>query len=277
MNRLKMKVAIIDMNNGMANQGMRGIREILSLYQQENDVEFTIDTFDLRQKEEIPGLEYNIYFSSGGPGSPYDGNGARWEQLFFDFLEELQQFNAANEQDKKFLFLICHSFQLACLKFGLGHVTERKSNAFGIFPINLTEAGVQDSIFNALTDPFFSVDSRDWQVVEPDEAGFIAFGAKILAIEKEREHVDLERCIMAIRFSKEIVGTQFHPEADPEGMTMHLLREEKKASIIANHGEEKYLDMLDSLEDPARIRFTQRILIPNFLNEAVHSQQEAII
>jgi GMP synthase-like glutamine amidotransferase len=272
-----MKVAIIDMNNGMANQGMRGIREILSLYQQENDVEFTIDTFDLRQKEEIPGLEYNIYFSSGGPGSPYDGNGARWEQLFFDFLEELQQFNAANEQDKKYLFLICHSFQLACLKFGLGHVTERKSNAFGIFPINLTEAGVQDSIFSALTDPFFSVDSRDWQVVEPDEAGFIAFGAKILAIEKEREHVDLERCIMAIRFSKEIVGTQFHPEADPEGMTMHLLREEKKASIIANHGEEKYLDMLDSLEDPARIRFTQRILIPNFLNEAVHSQQEAII
>lgn len=274
---MKMKVAIIDMNNGVANQGMRGIREILSLYQRENDVEFTIDTFDLRQKEEIPGLEYNIYFSSGGPGSPYDGNGERWEQLFFNFLGEVQQFNAENEQDKKYLFLICHSFQLACLKFGLGHVTERKSNAFGIFPINLTEEGVQDSIFGSLTDPFFSVDSRDWQVVEPDEEQFIAFGAKVLAIEKERDHVDLERCMMAIRFSKEIIGTQFHPEADPEGMTMHLLREEKKASIIANHGEEKYLDMLNSLEDPARIRFTQRIIIPNFLNEAVHSSQEAII
>ncbi len=274
---MKMKVAIIDMNNGVANQGMRGMREILSLYQRENDVEFTIDTFDLRQKEEIPGLEYNIYFSSGGPGSPYDGNGERWEQLFFDFLGEVQQFNAENEQDKKYLFLICHSFQLACLKFGLGHVTERKSNAFGIFPINLTEEGVQDSIFGSLTDPFFSVDSRDWQVVEPDEQQFIDFGAKVLAIEKERDHVDLERCMMAIRFSKEIIGTQFHPEADPEGMTMHLLREEKKASIIANHGEEKYLDMLNSLEDPARIRFTQRIIIPNFLNEAVHSLQEAII
>jgi GMP synthase-like glutamine amidotransferase len=274
---MKMKVAIIDMNNGAANQGMRGIREILSLYQQENDVEFTIDTFDLRQKEEIPGLEYNIYFSSGGPGSPYDGNGEHWERLFFDFLEELRTFNLESEQDKKYLFLICHSFQLACLKFGLGHVTERKSNAFGIFPINLTEEGVQDSIFGSLTDPFFSVDSRDWQVIEPDEAEFSAFGAKVLAIEKEREHVDLERCMMAIRFSKEIIGTQFHPEADPEGMTMHLQREEKKNSIIANHGEEKYLDMLNSLEDPARIRFTQRIIIPNFLNEAVHSLQEAII
>lgn len=274
---MKMKVAIIDMNNGVANQGMRGIREILSLYQQENGIEFTVDTFDLRQKEEIPGLEYNIYFSSGGPGSPYDGDGARWEQLFFDFLEEIQNFNAENEQEKKYLFLICHSFQLACLKFGLGHVTARKSNAFGIFPINLTEEGVQDSMFSSLTDPFFSVDSRDWQVVEPDEAAFNAFGAQVLAIEKERDHVDLERCMMAIRFSKEIIGTQFHPEADPEGMTMHLLREEKKTSIISNHGEEKYLDMLNSLEDPARIRFTQRIIIPNFLNEAVHSLQEALI
>jgi GMP synthase-like glutamine amidotransferase len=277
MSRMKMKVAIIDMNNGQANQGMRGIQEILSLYQQQNDVDFTLDIFDIRQKEEIPGLEYNIYFSTGGPGSPFDGAGERWENLFFDFLERLKAYNEENEQDKKYLFLICHSFQLACIKFGLGHVSQRKSNAFGIFPINLTEAGEQDSIFGDLTNPFFSVDSRDWQVVKPDAAAFEAFGAKILALEKERENVDLERCMMAIRFTNEIVGTQFHPEADPVGMKMYLLKDEKKSSIIENHGEEKYQDMLESLDDPARIRFTQRIILPNFLNEAVHSQQEAIL
>src|SRR5690606_2323055 len=99
-----------------------------------------------------------------------------------------------------------------------GHVTERKSNAFGIFPINLTEAGEQEPYFKGLKDPFYSVDSRDWQVIEPDEATFEQFGAKILALEKERPNVDLERCIMAIRFSDEIIGTQFHPEADPTGM-----------------------------------------------------------
>jgi len=272
-----MKVAIIDMNNGAANQGMRGIQEILSLYQQHNDVNFTIDIFDLRQKEEIPGLDYNIYFSSGGPGSPFDGAGARWENLFFDFLEQVKNFNEENEQEKKFLFLICHSFQLACIKFRLGHVTERMSNAFGIFPISLTEAGEQDSVFGDLTNPFFSVDSRDWQVIEPDAEAFEAFGAKILALEKERAHVPLERCIMAIRFTNEIVGTQFHPEADPVGMKMYLLKDEKKHSIIENHGEEKYTDMLESLDDPARIRFTQSVIVPNFLNEAVHALQEAIV
>ena len=277
MSRIKMKVAIIDMNNGAANQGMRGIQEILSLYQQDHDVDFTIDIFDLRQKEEIPGLDYNIYFSTGGPGSPFDGEGRRWENLFFDFLEQVKTFNEENDQEKKYLFLICHSFQLACIKFGLGHVTERMSNAFGIFPINLTEAGEQDSIFGDLTNPFFSVDSRDWQVIEPDAAAFEAFGAKILALEKEREHVPLERCMMAIRFSNEIVGTQFHPEADPVGMKMYLLKDEKKNSIIGNHGEEKYTDMLESLDDPARIRFTQSVILPNFLDEAVQSLQEAIV
>lgn len=277
MSRLKMKVAIIDMNNGHANQGMRGIQEILSLYQKNNDVAFTVDIFDVRQKEEIPGLEYNIYFSTGGPGSPFDGEGERWENLFFNLLENLKTYNEQNEQEKKYLFLICHSFQLACIKFGLGHVTQRKSNAFGIFPINLTDAGEQDSMFSNLTNPFFSVDSRDWQVIEPNAEAFSAFGAKILALEKEREYVDLERCVMAIRFTNEIIGTQFHPEADPVGMKMYLLKDEKKSSIVENHGEDKYQDMLESLDHPERIRFTQRILIPNFLNEAVNAQQEAII
>jgi GMP synthase-like glutamine amidotransferase len=277
MSRKQMRVAIIDMNNGAANQGMRGIREILSLYQQEHDVDFTTDIFDLRQKEEIPGLDYNIYFSTGGPGSPFDGATERWEKLFFDFLDQIKQHNLKEEQDRKYLFLICHSFQLACVKFGLGNVTQRKSNAFGIFPINLTEEGEKDSIFEDLTNPFFSVDSRDWQVIEPDLMAFDAFGAKILALEKERENVALERCLMAIRFTKEIIGTQFHPEADPVGMKMYLLTDEKKESIIKNHGQDKYDDMLESLDCPARIRFTQRIILPNFLNEAIHSQQEAIL
>jgi hypothetical protein len=48
----------------------------------------------------------------------------------------------------------------------LGNVTERRSNAFGIFPITLTEDGEKDEIFDGITNPFFSVDSRNWQVIE---------------------------------------------------------------------------------------------------------------
>jgi GMP synthase-like glutamine amidotransferase len=267
------KVAVIDMNNGNPNQGMRGIQEILQRYR-ESGIDLTYDIFEIREKNEVPDLGFDIYISSGGPGSPFDGENEKWEQDFFSLLDKIENYNASSEQ-KKHVFLICHSFQLACRKYRLGKVTKRKSNAFGIFPVNLTTEGKLETVFEGLTDPFYTVDSRDWQVVEPREEDFIAKGAKILAIEKERPHVDLERCIMAIRFSEQIIGTQFHPEADPVGMKMYLLQDEKRTAIIDNHGEDKYHDMLNSLDDPARISLTQSVVLPNFLNQAISTLQEA--
>lgn len=273
MSEKKIKVAVIDMNNGFPNQGMRGIQELLQSYREQSQLNITYDLFDLRQKGEIPDLTYHIYISSGGPGSPFDGEGEKWEHDFFFLLDEIEGFNAKND-NKKHVFLICHSFQLACRKYGLGTVTKRKSNAFGIFPINLTPSGEEEIVFDGLPDPFYSVDSRDWQVIQPNEEDFEQKGAKILAIEKERPHVALERCLMAIRFSDQIIGTQFHPEADPIGMKMYLLQEEKKAAIIENHGDDKYFDMLNSLDDPGRITLTQSVILPNFLNQAIHALQE---
>jgi len=275
MDKSSLKVAVIDMNNGAPNQGMRGIQEILSRFRNENNIDLSFDIFDLRQKGEIPGIEYDAYISSGGPGSPVESKGEKWENDFFNLLDQIEAFNAKNDEQKKYAFLICHSFQLACRKYALGNVTQRRSNAFGIFPITLTVDGENDEIFDGITNPFFSVDSRDWQVIEPDFDAFKAKGAKLLAIEKERKHVNLERCMMSIRFSEEIIGTQFHPEADPVGMKMYLLQEEKKKVIIDTHGEEKYFDMLHSLEDPARIVLTQSVILPNFLHKAIGNLQEA--
>lgn len=272
-NKRKIKVAVIDMNNGFPNQGMRGIQELLQTYHENKELNFTFDLFDLRKKGEIPDLSFDIFISSGGPGSPFDGEEEKWENDFFTLLDKIDNFNAENTH-KKHAFLICHSFQLACRKYKLGTVTQRKSNAFGIFPISLTTDGEQEPLFMGLPNPFYSVDSRDWQVVHPIETDFEEKGAKILAIEKERPHVDLERCIMAIRFSDQIIGTQFHPEADPIGMKMYLMLEEKKTAIIKNHGEDKYLDMLNSLDDPNRITLTQSIILPNFLNQAINSLQK---
>eukprot|EP01012_Entosiphon_sulcatum_P066941 TRINITY_DN96394_c0_g1_i1.p1 TRINITY_DN96394_c0_g1~~TRINITY_DN96394_c0_g1_i1.p1 ORF type:complete len:276 (+),score=42.45 TRINITY_DN96394_c0_g1_i1:486-1313(+) len=274
MDKRGLKVAVIDMNNGAPNQGMRGIQEILSRFKNENNIGLTFDIFDLRQKGEIPDIGYDAYISSGGPGSPIESKGEKWENDFFNLLDQIEAFNQKNEDRKKYAFLICHSFQLACRKYELGNVTERRSNAFGIFPITLTEDGEKDEIFNGITNPFFSVDSRDWQVIEPDFEAFERKGAKLLAIEKERKHVDLERCMMSIRFSDEIIGTQFHPEADPVGMKMYLLQEEKKKAIVDMHGKQKYLDMLNSLDDPARIVLTQSIILPNFLQKAIGNLQE---
>ncbi|RAJ27082.1 type 1 glutamine amidotransferase [Pedobacter cryoconitis] len=270
----EIKVAVIDMNNGFPNQGLRGILNIVSTYKEDHALNLSIQVFDLRVKDEIPGTEFDIYISSGGPGSPYEGEGQEWESSFFKLLDDLEAYNQSHE-DKKYAFLICHSFQMACRKYNLGLVTERKSNAFGIFPVTLTEQGENDIIYAGLTNPFYAIDSRDWQVVDAEDETFNKTGAEVLALEKERPHVDLERCVMSIRFSKEFVGTQFHPEADPEGMRLYLLEEEKKNTIIAAHGEEKYLDMLESLDNPDRILLTQKTILPNFLTEAIQSLKEA--
>ncbi len=268
------KIAIIDMNMGFPNQGMRGIQEILHQYKIDNDLHLSIDIFDIRQKGEVPDLSYNIYISSGGPGNPYDGEGQQWESDFFNLLDQIDNFNMVSDE-KKYAFLICHSFQLGCRKYQLGEVTQRKSNAFGIFPISLTTEGENERVFNGLNNPFYSVDSRDWQAIQPNDAAFEKTGAKLLAIEKDRPHVDLERCMMAIRFSPYVIGTQFHPEADPVGMKIYLLQEEKKEAIIKNHGEDKYYDMLNSLENPDRIMLTKSVILPNFLDEAINALQFA--
>jgi GMP synthase-like glutamine amidotransferase len=267
-------VAVIDMNKGAANQGMRGIQEILLRYQADTGIEFSYDIFDIRVTGDCPGLDYDVYISSGGPGSPYDGEGEQWERDFFSLLGSLAEYNLRNEI-KKHVFLICHSFQLACRRFNVGNVIKRRSPAFGIFPVSLTDEGVDDVIFNGLPNPFYTVDSREWQVVNPQDVLFSNENASVLALEKERPHVDLERCVMAVRFTKEIVGTQFHPEADPSGMKMYLLQEDKKKVVIDNHGKLKYKDMLQSLDDPDKLRLTQSMVLPNFLNEALNAFQEA--
>jgi hypothetical protein len=94
-------------------------------------------------------------------------------------------------------------------------------------------------------------------------------GARVLAIEKERPHVPLERAIMAVRFSEYMIGTQFHPEADAVGMSMYLQREDRKATVVAEYGEEKWRSMIEQLDDPDKIRWTYSHVIPNFLDYAL--------
>jgi hypothetical protein len=94
-------------------------------------------------------------------------------------------------------------------------------------------------------------------------------GAKILCIEKERPHVPYERAIMAMRFNDYFIGTQFHPEADPVGMSMYLQTEEKKKTVVENHGNEKWESMVMQLNDPDKISWTYSHILPNFLNIAV--------
>jgi homoserine O-succinyltransferase/O-acetyltransferase len=272
----KIRVAILDMYEGAANQGMRCIREILNQYADFNNLEIEKHEFDVRQKLETPGLDFDLYISSGGPGSPLESEGSDWEKAYFNWLESVEEYNASFlNQQKKHVFFICHSFQLACRHYGVGEVIKRRSTSFGVFPVHMLDEGMSEPVFEGLKNPFYAVDSRDYQVIHPRHEVIRAMGGKILAIEKERPHVPLPRAIMAMRFNDYFIGTQFHPEADAIGMTLHLQTEEKKKTVIENHGEAKWQSMIEHLNDPDKILWTYSHIIPNFLNQAIGIGVEA--
>jgi GMP synthase-like glutamine amidotransferase len=264
------RIAILDLYEGQANQGMRCIREILTQWAESNDLTIVYDEFEVRLTLLVPDTSYDIYISSGGPGSPLESEHSEWENKYFDWLQSIEKWNNSTDSfPKKQVFFICHSFQLACRYYGVGTVCKRKSTAFGVFPIHMLPDGKQEPVFEGLRDPFYSVDSRDYQVIEPNHARLKEMGGKLLAIEKNRPHVPYERAVMAIRFNDHFLGTQFHPEADATGMSMYLQREDKKQTVIENHGEPKWKSMVEQLQDPEKIMWTYQHVLPNFLNLAM--------
>ena len=263
----KIKLALLDMNNNHANQGMKNIREISQQFKETSAENVEITVFDVRYKNEMPNVEeFDIFISSGGPGNPHR-EGYEWEQKFADFLDEVWEHNKNSEQ-KKFLFLICHSFQLASIHWKLGNICKRKSYSFGVMPIHKTYQGENDFLLKNLPEPFYAVDSRAYQFIEPDHKKLDEMGMKIVGLEKVRPHIHLERAVMAIRFSEEIFGTQFHPEANPEGMIKNLKDDKNKNAMIENYGMEKYLETLDRMNDPDKIFLTQAQILPRFLQNA---------
>ena len=271
-------IAILDLYEGFVNQGMRGLREIIREFGEKNEINIRLQEFDVRLKNELPGTDFDAYISSGGPGSPVESEGLEWDTKYFEWLKQMESWNndPSNTQ-KKYIYLICHSFQLTCRYHQVGEINKRHSTSFGIFPMHLTQAGKREPVFEGLMDPFFAVDSRDYQVVHPDHDKLEELGAEILCIEKERAHVPYERAIMGIRFSDYIIGSQFHPEADAIGMSLYLQQEDKKKNVIDNHGLAKWERMIDRLNDPDKIAWTQSHVIPNFLKIALKSMQPAMV
>lgn len=266
------RLAILDLYDGEPNQGMRCIKEIVGRF--EGELEWEI--FDVRGKAEVPDMSFDLYISSGGPGSPLDGDG-HWDRKYFNWLRDLWQWNRDLYRPRKFGFFICHSFQMATQFFGLAQVTERRSMSFGTFPVHLNRAGMKEQLFQGLPNPFYAADFRHWQVVQPNRKKMRELGATILAIEKERPHVPLERAIMAIRYSPELLGVQFHPEADPDGMLDHFQHPERRDVIVDEHGREKYQDMIDHLNDVDKIPLTHDIILPSFIRRALQTADTLMV
>lgn len=273
-----LRIAILDLYEGQANQGMRCIRQIISEWSEFHGIESEYKEFDVRLKNEVPDLNFDVYISSGGPGSPLESEGSEWEKAYFGWLNNVEEWNANPENcNKKHVFFICHSFQLVCRHYAIGNISKRNKTSFGVYPVHVTLEGQMDHTFRGLPDPFYVVDSRDYQVTSPDFEKLNMRGSQILCIEKYRPHVPFEQALMGIRFNDYMVGTQFHPEADAMGMSMYLQREDKKQTVIENYGEEKWQSMVEQLNDPDKIMWTYSHILPNFLSEAVKQTKPSLV
>ena len=86
---------------------------------------------------------------------------------------------------------------MVCRHYNIAEITKRKSTSFGVFPVHVLLEGQRDPVFSGLNDPFYVVDSRDWQAIQPNFDNLNRMGAHVLAVEKYRPHVPYEQALMA--------------------------------------------------------------------------------
>jgi homoserine O-succinyltransferase len=97
-----LRAALLDMYNGETNRGIPMLRTMLARYA--NVLRF--DHFDVRAKNEVPDLSYDVYIFSGGPGDPLLNDGP-WYDRYFALIESLWRWNrngTTSSEQKKVLF-----------------------------------------------------------------------------------------------------------------------------------------------------------------------------
>jgi GMP synthase-like glutamine amidotransferase len=253
------QIAILDMYDGSPNIGMQCIKNIIMEWQQSNKVSAEVVVFNTRGNGEIPAPHFDLYIATGGPGSPLDTVQDAWDIQYTQWLDHMLAIN-------KPVFLICHSFQIACRHFNLGTVCLRKSKQVGILPVHTL---IHDELFNGLQETFYALESRSYQIIAPNDTKLKEMNAQIMALEKMRPQVPLERAIMAIRFTENMYGVQFHPEAALSDLIVYFNESTTKQSIMDEFGIEKWQRIVDHLDADSPIQTTYAHLIPNFLDKAL--------
>lgn len=250
-------IAILDLYDGSANVGMNCIVDIIEDWSKKQSLTIITTVFDVRVKTELPDDGFDLYISSGGPGSPIDTQADSWDIAYCKWLDQMLA-------QKKPVLLICHSFQIACRHFDIGKVGLRKSKQLGILPIHPTAS---NAIFEQLPDPFFALESRLYQITAPNDEKIERMGATIIALEKIRPQLPYERALMAVAFSDTMIGVQFHPEATKERLSTYFNTAAIKTAVFEDFSEDKWDQIILSLEDDSKIKHTCSHFIPNFLNQ----------
>ena len=264
-----LRVCIVDMNDGHVNQAMRCLRGIVSRFfrhVQTFNPDLPCELVEVSPRDtdhEIP-RDADLYLSSGGPGSPYDGDDRKWSADYSRFVDWVAESNVDPGPDSKGLFAICYSFEMVVRHFRLAEVAPRAERKFGVMPVYMTNEGQQHPLLKAFGDRLFAFEHRNWEAVDLDEKALAALGGKLLARES-RDGVSKGRAILGLDVVPGIEAVQFHPEADRPGVMNWVARPDQAAAFKAVYGEVTYRAMLRTLDDPRRLARTYALLIPGWM------------
>lgn len=268
-----LRICLVDMNNGVANQATRCFRRIVDALKvraraANPGLEIIFKHVQPRNLGELPDQEVDIVLSSGGPGSPYDGWDDPWCTGYREFLDSAVERNLASPQASPKVFVVCHSFELSCNHFKVATMRRRPDGTkFGVMPVYITEAGQSATFLKPFGDRLFSFEHRDWEAVDLDEARLQSLGGRVLARESRAGRTDKGTALLAFDFAPGISGTQFHPEADLAGVLAWVLKPEQAERFKKVYGETLYERMVKTLDNPDRVARTFAMLIPTWLTE----------
>jgi GMP synthase-like glutamine amidotransferase len=266
---VRLRVCLIDMNNGVPNEASRCFRVLTDGFGRRvraanPQIEVVVSKVEPRNLGEVPPGDADLYLSTGGPGAPTDGYEDPWCTAYRKFLDAIVDEQARKGEGARSALVICHSFEIAVLHFGFARMQRRVNTKFGVMPVYPTPEGQASALLGSFGDRFFAWEHRDWEAVDLDGKKLRGLGGELWAAES-RDLVSKGYGLLAFRFAQGIEGTQFHPEADKEGALAWILRPEEKQACIDAYGEVTYERMLRSIEDPERLERTFHMVIPGWL------------
>ncbi|MBI5548702.1 MAG: hypothetical protein HY901_32880 [Deltaproteobacteria bacterium] len=273
MTTTKLKICYVDMCNGLTNQAGRCFRRLIDglkakAVAKNPGLEFDFVHVQPRNLGELPDRTADLFLSSGGPGSPYDGYEDPWCTGYRSFLDWAVERNQKDPQRAPQILAVCHSFELATIHFEVAQVAMRPSGRkFGVMPAYVTPEAIDHVLFKPFGERLFVWEHRFWEAVHLDEKRLKELNGKVLARESRPGRIDKGQSLLAFDFAPGIMGTQFHPEADRQGLMAWVYSPEHAGEFKKAYGEPLYQRMLKTLEDPSRVARTFAIFVPSWLHD----------
>ena len=215
----------------------------------------------------------HLYISSGGPGSPFDGDGQPWVDDYSEFLDGVVDDNIAHNGRGRAVMAVCYSFEMAVRHFDVAEIAPRATRKFGVMPIYTTSEGQDHPLLAAFGDRLFAFEHRNWEAINLDESTLNKLGGRLLARES-RDGVSKGCALMALDFAPGIEGVQFHPEADRPGVMAWVARPDQAEAFKLAYGITTYERMLKTLDNPQRLARTFALLIPGWMTRKFNAIAE---